>query len=179
MKIKFLEQNKFSENIERLQKINQILIFIDKKYRKKLINIYGLLNQFKQALYKKKLYCIYFETPYIIKFLELLKLNYIIFNYYSISASYFKIFLLFNKTYFFLNRLLIIYFYTIENLNNMIIKIISKPSRFIYVKWKNLCRLVRNDEKEYLYIINTTLGLITHIQAKHFKIGGQLVCLIY
>jgi ribosomal protein S8 len=170
--------NLFNINIS-IQKINQILIFIDKKYRKKIINIYGLFNQFKQALYKKQIYCIYFKTPYIIKFLYILKINNIIFNFYIISPSYFKIFLLFNKTYFFLNNLIIIYFNYLINTNNQIIRIISKPSRLIYIKWKNLCHLNKNDEKEYIYILNTTYGLVTHHQAKKLKIGGQVVCLLY
>jgi len=165
--------------LEGIQKINQILIFIDKKYRKKIINIYGLLNQIKQAVYKNKIYCVYFRTAYILKFLILLKTNNIIFNFYNIPVSFIKVFLLFNKTYTFLNRLVLIYFHFTRNTNDLIIKSISKPKRFIYITWVNLYQLSKHDEKEHLYILNTSHGLITHYQAHKLKLGGQVLCVIY
>lgn len=52
---------------------------------------------------------------------------------------------------------------------------ISKPSRRIYVKNKDLFQI----KKKGIYLISTSLGIYTILQAKKLNIGGELICNIY
>ena len=52
---------------------------------------------------------------------------------------------------------------------------ISKPSRRIYIKNKELFHI----KKRGFYIISTSLGVFTILQAKKLNIGGELICNIY
>ena len=52
---------------------------------------------------------------------------------------------------------------------------ISKPSRRIYIKNKDLFQM----KKRGIYIISTSLGIFTTLQAKKLNIGGELICNIY
>ena len=52
---------------------------------------------------------------------------------------------------------------------------ISKPSRRIYIKNKDFFYL----KKRGIYLISTSLGLFTSLQAKKLNIGGELICNIY
>jgi small subunit ribosomal protein S8 len=54
------------------------------------------------------------------------------------------------------------------------IKRISRPSKRIYIKRKELLK-----EKRGFYILSTSLGILTDLQAKQFNIGGELICQIY
>lgn len=54
------------------------------------------------------------------------------------------------------------------------IKKISKPSKRIYIKNKNLYR-----NKSGIFILSTSKGLLTDFQAKKLNIGGELICIIY
>ena len=52
---------------------------------------------------------------------------------------------------------------------------ISKPSRRIYIKNKDLFHM----KKKGIYLISTSLGILTTLQAKKLNIGGELICNIY
>lgn len=54
------------------------------------------------------------------------------------------------------------------------IKKISKPSKRIYFKNKNLYK-----NKTGMYILSTSKGILTDIQAKKFNVGGEVICIIY
>lgn len=72
----------------------------------------------------------------------------------------------------------IIYIYLKYKYNKPIIhKIIkiSKPSKRIYIKNKDLFKI----KKRGIYIISTSYGIITDLQAKKFNLGGELICNIY
>ena len=55
------------------------------------------------------------------------------------------------------------------------IKRISKPSKRIYIKNKDLFKI----KKRGFYLISTSFGIITDLQAKNFNLGGELICNIY
>lgn len=57
---------------------------------------------------------------------------------------------------------------------NQIIRI-SKPSKRIYIKNKDLFKM----KKRGIYIISTSYGIITDLQAKKLNLGGELICNIY
>jgi len=52
---------------------------------------------------------------------------------------------------------------------------ISKPSKRIYIKNKDLFKI----KKRGIYIISTSYGVITDLQAKKLNLGGELICNIY
>lgn len=56
------------------------------------------------------------------------------------------------------------------------IKIISKPSRRIYIKAKDI-KLVRSGKG--LAVISTPKGIMTSGEAKKQNLGGELICEIY
>lgn len=55
------------------------------------------------------------------------------------------------------------------NLSNF--KIVSKPSRSIYFSYKDIFKIY---EKQVLYIFSTSLGYLTSLECKQYKIGGLL-----
>ena len=72
----------------------------------------------------------------------------------------------------------IIYIYLkYKNNISIISKIIriSKPSKRIYIKNKDLFKI----KKKGIYIISTSYGVITDLQAKKLNLGGELICNIY
>lgn len=54
------------------------------------------------------------------------------------------------------------------------IKMISKPSKKIFLKQKGLFKLPNK-----FYIISTTSGFMTQIDAKNKNLGGELICSIF
>ncbi len=72
----------------------------------------------------------------------------------------------------------IIYIYLKYNKNKSVIQQIikiSKPSKRVYIKNKELFKI----KKRGLYILSTSYGVITDIQAKKLNLGGELICNIY
>jgi small subunit ribosomal protein S8 len=71
--------------------------------------------------------------------------------------------------------ILIIFLKYIQN-KPVITKItsISKPGKRFYVKNKNVFKLQGN-----LYILSTSKGLLTNVEAKKINIGGELICQIH
>ena len=72
----------------------------------------------------------------------------------------------------------IIYIYLKYNKNKSVIQQIikiSKPSKRIYIKNKELFKI----KKRGIYILSTSYGIITDIQAKKLNLGGELICNIY
>jgi len=75
------------------------------------------------------------------------------------------------------NKNIIYIFLKYKNNKSIIQQIIriSKPSRRIYIKNKDFFYL----KKRGIYLISTSLGLFTSLQAKKLNIGGELICNIY
>jgi small subunit ribosomal protein S8 len=59
-----------------------------------------------------------------------------------------------------------------KSIINKILKI-SKPSRKVYLKNKDLYK-----QKKGFYILSTSSGLLTNLQAKKLNVGGELICQI-
>lgn len=51
---------------------------------------------------------------------------------------------------------------------------LSKPGKRVYIKNKDLYR-----KKNGFYIISTSIGIITDLQAKKLNVGGELICRIF
>ena len=54
------------------------------------------------------------------------------------------------------------------------IKRLSKPGKRIYITNKDLYK-----KKSEFYIISTSIGILTHLQAKKLNVGGELICKIF
>ena len=54
------------------------------------------------------------------------------------------------------------------------IKRLSKPSKRLYISNKNLYK-----KKTGFYIISTSMGILTDLQAKKLNVGGELICKIF
>nr|YP_010394022.1 ribosomal protein S8 [Hyaloperonospora arabidopsidis]DAZ88030.1 TPA_asm: ribosomal protein S8 [Hyaloperonospora arabidopsidis] len=54
------------------------------------------------------------------------------------------------------------------------IKRLSKPGKRLYITNKNLYQ-----KKSGFYIISTSIGILTNLQAKKLNVGGELICKIF
>ncbi|RLN96711.1 hypothetical protein BBJ28_00006878 [Nothophytophthora sp. Chile5] len=54
------------------------------------------------------------------------------------------------------------------------IKRLSKPGKRLYIKNKDLYK-----KKRGFYIISTSIGILTDLQAKKLNVGGELICKIF
>ena len=54
------------------------------------------------------------------------------------------------------------------------IKRLSKPGKRLYITNKDLYK-----KKSGFYIISTSIGILTNLQAKKLNVGGELLCKIY
>ena len=54
------------------------------------------------------------------------------------------------------------------------IKRLSKPGKRLYINTKDLYK-----KKKGLYIISTSIGILTDLEAKKLNIGGELICIIF
>jgi small subunit ribosomal protein S8 len=61
--------------------------------------------------------------------------------------------------------------YSSNNSNYKILKIVSKPSKFLFFSSNDIFRLY---EKHTIYIFSTSLGYLTSLECKQKKIGGIL-----
>nr|YP_009547917.1 ribosomal protein S8 [Bremia lactucae]AZL92969.1 ribosomal protein S8 [Bremia lactucae] len=56
----------------------------------------------------------------------------------------------------------------------MELKRISKPGKRLYITNKDLYK-----KKKGIYILSTSMGIITDLQAKKLNVGGELICMIF
>lgn len=54
------------------------------------------------------------------------------------------------------------------------IKRLSKPGKRLYITNKDLYK-----KKTGLYLISTSIGILTDLQAKKLNVGGELICKIF
>lgn len=54
------------------------------------------------------------------------------------------------------------------------IKRLSKPGKRLYITNKDLYK-----KKNGLYIISTSIGILTDLEAKKLNVGGELICKIF
>lgn len=78
------------------------------------------------------------------------------------------------------NGMLRIYLlYDINNNSNFrYTKLLFKPSHRTHISYKRLIILHKYDFG-IIYILSTNSGLLTHTEAIHLRIGGELICVLY
>ena len=62
--------------------------------------------------------------------------------------------------------------------NNYKFKILSKPSRQIFISMSQLNYLINNNVNDSIFILNTPYGMMTHKTAQLKKTGGKLICIL-
>lgn len=162
--------------------LKRVLVFIDKKYQKKVINLSGLVSHIQWSIKSSLNPVIYYSTEYFILVLKILKKYGFIFNYYLIPDIFYKNFLKYNYKIDFYPRLIFIF---LKNLRPGLkaltkFKLISKPHRQIYLTYSQLNKLIlfKSGTTINIYLLNTTKGLLTHTTALKYKIGGNLLCFV-
>ena len=189
-KIKYYSESFISNNPNSMlplslsiRKIRAFLTFFDKKYYKKLVFFHLFINQFNQACNKKDKFFFFFTTSYIVRFLRVLKENHIIFNYQAVPFAYLAPFLLFRANLEFLQRIGLVFFNVspFYGAGAKGIKLVSRPSRYIYVSKESLSKLlsVRRTHTFTLFVINTTQGILVHSEALKRGVGGNLICTVH
>jgi len=118
--------------------------------------ISNLISAIKNGSLSKKPKIIQKYSKQSIKFLNILIREGFIKNY-KIEKNTINIYLKYKK-----NKSVI---------NN--IKYISKSEKFVYIKNKDLYKI-----KKGFFLISTSLGLLTLIEAKKYNVGGKLICKI-
>jgi len=58
------------------------------------------------------------------------------------------------------------------------VKLLSKPSRQLYVSLEGLRRMVKLDSVAEVDVLNTVKGVMTHNAAMKEKIGGNVIALV-
>jgi ribosomal protein S8 len=159
----------------------QLKSLLKKKRTKKILSVYCFLNQLKIALNYNFPLAIFYSKPYFFKILQILKNEFYIFNYFVIPHFSIPGFLQIKTTKFFLENLLCVIFRpnnlfgNLRTVNNIIF--ISTPSRNIYISYRQLAKLV-NMNSSSLFLLNTTVGVVSHKTALKKKLGGSLLCKI-
>lgn len=162
------------------KQINQLF---NKTKKKHVINIFSFIAHLKNSLFKKLPLVVFYSSPYFFKILQILKNEFFIFNYFQIPRTLLpENFLTKKIEKKFLKNLVCVIFKPINlfgNLNLLTnITIISSPSRTIFVTYKQLYKLVQNNNTGTIFFLNTSEGLLSHKNALKKKIGGSLLCKI-
>jgi ribosomal protein S8 len=127
------------------------------------------------------MFAVYYITNYFTRLLMLLKEFGYIFNFFHIPSVTFKKYLKFGYKKIFYDRIMLIFFSLLENkklaLNTL--KVFSKPSRQLYLTYWALKNIIANKDSKYLYVLNTTKGILGHKKVLQNQIGGNLIFLVY
>lgn len=108
----------------------------------------------------------YVNIPYNFKILRLLKK--------LIQLRYINSYEIINE-----QKLRIILTYDVNGLPNFrYTRLLFKPSHRLYISYKRLVILYKYDFG-IVYILSTSLGLLTHSEAISLKVGGELICVLY
>lgn len=118
----------------------------------------NLFSKIKNAYLTKKTKIIQIKSKQIINILNILIKEGFIKSYKINSKNQLDIYLKYKK-----NKAVITE-----------IKRLSKPGKRLYITNKDLYK-----KKRGLYIISTSLGILTDLQAKKLNVGGELICKIF
>ncbi|XBT18312.1 MAG: 30S ribosomal protein S8 [Candidatus Shikimatogenerans sp. Tduv] len=130
-----------------------------------LINLIYFLNKIKIAIKIKKKYIYFTYIKYLIRILFILKKEGYIYNFLIIKNNNIAL------------RKIKIYLKYLNNesvINS--IKVISKPSRRIYVKYKNI-PIIKNNYG--ISILSTSKGILSNKNSIYNKVGGEYLFYIY
>ncbi|XBT18796.1 MAG: 30S ribosomal protein S8 [Candidatus Shikimatogenerans sp. AspAUS03] len=133
-----------------------------------ILNISLLINNLKNAIIINKRVIYFNYIKYIIYILYILKKEGYIYKFHILKNKM-------NKN---INdrkiKIYLKYYNDVSVINK--IKLISKPSKIVYVKYKNI-PIIRNNYG--ICLLSTSKGIMSNIKAKYYKLGGKCLFYIY
>ena len=127
-----------------------------------------------------RVFTVCYINDYLLSVLQLLKKLGFIYDYYVLPETYYNVLSLCNLSPAFSNRLCVVYLrYSNEHgLSLRNVKLLSKPSRQLYVSLEGLRKMVKPSSVAEIYILNTAKGIMTHSEALREHIGGNVIALV-
>lgn len=163
-----------------IQKLFRLVYFFDKHYSKKVFRIDMLISFFNQAVNARKNFFFSLINKFLFHVLLVLRQIGCLVDFFFVPRSLFLNRLLFTTKFFLDTTLVLAYLNkTLEVIGTFQkIKILSKPSRQVYVSYRNLKKIYISAQVEQrVFVLTTNQGILTHTEALKKKIGGTLLFL--
>jgi ribosomal protein S8 len=143
-----------------------------------IINIYQYICEINFCNKQKNIQFLFLVNKVIIAFVNCLKKNFLLYNYYMFSLLFsVKIQQLHRQ-----NLLIITYLRYSFNYGRAFTKIclISRPSRKIYLHFEKIIKIISFNRSlnKILYLIYCVYGLVSNIELRLLRVGGEFFCLI-
>lgn len=148
--------------------IEQILVLVDKKHNRKIINIGNFIAKIKQSQANKKISFSIYNNNKLLYLLSILKKYRIILDFFQTRITDFIDLIVHKKNPEFLTRVNIIFLCSFYQE----IKIYTNKIE-IFLTYKKLKNFT-NKNKFLKYLFHTSRGLLSQIEAFISKIGGKL-----
>lgn len=159
-------------------KKEKVLTFVAKKNEKRVATFTGFIAKLQQGLANNEGQFVYYATKKIVPFVELLKKQGLIQNYYILTTVNQRQSLGLFLSPAFDSRILVVYLKLSDKYAPALrrLKLFTVPSRAITISHRQLAEKVIAAGASTLYVLNTSKGLLTHIDALQHQIGGEIVC---
>ena len=162
-------------------KRQKVLTFVNKRHEKRITTFAGFVAKLQQSLDNNEDQFVYYVTKKLVPFVTLLRDNGIIHKFHIMSTEAqhqnFSIYLSPD----FDARLMVVHLKIADKyapaLRNF--RTFTIPSRRLSISYKQLLEKTLVAGASTLYILNTPKGLLTHMVALQYQIGGELVCEIH
>lgn len=156
----------------------QVLTFVGKPNEKRITTFSGLVAKLQQSLDNGEEQFVYFANKKSIAFLTLLRESGVIHNFHIIkrSAQWREFGVYLGPA--FDSRILVVHLKTAAKNGPALqsFKMFTVPSRQVSISYKQLVEKTKIAGPSTLYVLNTPKGLLTHVVALRYKIGGEVVC---
>jgi ribosomal protein S8 len=159
-------------------KRQKVLTFANKRHEKRITSFAGFVAKLQQSLNNNDDQFIYYVTKKLLPFVTLLRENGIIHKFHIMSAEAQRQGLALYLSPDFDARLMVIYLKVVDKYAPALrqLKTFTVPSRRISISHMQLVEKTLAAGASTLYILNTPKGLLTHMAALHYQIGGEIVC---
>lgn len=143
----------------------------------KPVSLVTLANSLNLAVRHNKTFTVVYVNDYLVSLLQLFKKSGFIYDYFVLPEGYYKAFSVCELSPAYASRVCLIYLRYNQEHNPSLhsVKLLSKPSRQLFVTWDSLRKLVRPNQITEVYVLNTVKGLMTHPEALQAQIGGNLI----
>ena len=132
------------------------------------------------AVKHNQVFTVCYINDYLLSALQLFKKQGFIYDYLVLPESYYNVLSLCGLSPAFSSRLCVVYLrYSNEHgLSLRNVKLLSKPSRQLYVSLDGLKKLVKPNSVAEVYVLSTSKGMMTHSEAIKANIGGNVIALV-
>jgi ribosomal protein S8 len=174
------EQRSTKHENTQLSTVNRqkVLTFVCKTNEKRVTTFSGLVAKLQQSLDNGEDQFVYFANKKSIAFLTLLRESGVIHNFHIIkrAAQWRELGIYLSPA--FDSRILVVYLKTAAKNGPAVqsFKMFTVPSRQVSISYKQLVEKTKSVGPSTLYVLNTPKGLLTHVVALRYKIGGEVVC---